>query len=631
MLNSSIIFLWLIVMFVAANISAFDCHDNNSLTEEQTLLGCGWWIRHSTSQMHYCRWEGISCNAAGNVTKIKLGWHVGGKLEALNFASLPNLESLDLRDCGLIGNIPHQVGMLSKLTNLVLTRNSLSGKLPQSLTNLTQLSWLDVSSNYLSGSIPLRINYKNLIYLNLGANNVVGLIPFSLGYLPHLQELQLDKNYFTGAIPSSFENLNLTRLDVSTNNLTGFIPSALGCMSNLLYLNLSNNNLSGTIPSCLCKLSQISAVDLSNNSLSGRRTCSRVFIHNTVTKKDHTTNNNKDLIVLCVAISVSVFVVVLLLGVILIRRYKSMRIKSTSEVQKNGDLFSIWNYDGTMAYEDLIGATNNFDMQNCIGTGGYGSVYAAALPGGKVVALKKLHQMKRQEPAFEKSFRNEAQVLSNIRHKNIIKLYGFCLHDRCMFLVYEYMERGSLFCVLRDEIGAVHLSWERRINIVKSIAHALSYMHHDCKPSIIHRDISSNNILLNSKLEGFVGDFGAARLLDQDLSNYHTAAAGTIGYMAPELAYTMVATEKCDVYSFGIVALETIMGRHPGELLSSLPSFKSAQDLMLNAVLDSRLSRPTDVLVERGIVLVLDMVLACLSFNPKSRPTMQHVSTEFLK
>ncbi|KAK1352419.1 Protein kinase domain-containing protein [Heracleum sosnowskyi] len=593
-------------MFVVANISAFNSHVNYSSTEEQTLLGCGWWIRHNTSHLHYCSWEGISCNVAGNVTEIKLSWHVGGELEALNFASLPNLESLDLRDCGLKGNIPSQVGMLSKLTNLVLTRNSLSGNVPQSLTNLTELRWLDVSSNYLSGSIPLKINYKNLRYLNLGANNFVGLIPSSLGYLPRLQILQLERNYFTGAIPSSFRNLNLTRLDLSMNKLTGFIPSALENMSNLLYLNLSHNDLSGTVPSCLCHLCQLSAIDLSNNSLSGRRTCFEVFIRNTVTEKnDSNTNSKKGLIVLCVAVSVSVFVVVLLLGIILIRQYKSKRIQSKSEALKNGDLLSIWNYDGTIAYKDLVEATNNFDIQNCIGTGGYGSVYAAALPGGKVVALKKLHQMEREEPAFEKSFRNEVQVLSSIRHKNIIKLYGFCLHDRCMFLVYEYMERGSLFCVLRDEIGAVHLSWERRVNIVKSIAHALSYMHHDCSPSIIHRDISSNNILLNSKLEGFVGDFGAARLLHRDSSNYYTAAAGTLGYMAPELAYTMVATERCDVYSFGVVALEIIM--------------------------DSRLPRPTDVLVERGIVLVLDLALACLTSNPKLRPTMQHVSMEFQK
>ncbi|GAY59663.1 hypothetical protein CUMW_196240 [Citrus unshiu] len=128
------------------------------------------------------------------------------------------------------------------------------------------------------------------------------------------------------------------------------------------------------------------------------------------------------------------------------------------------------------------------------------------------------------------------------------------------------MERGSLFCVLRDDDEAIELNWTRRVNIVKSVAHALSYLHHDCTPSIVHRDISSNNILLNSNLEAFVADFGTARLLDVNSSN-RTLQAGTYGYIALELAYTMVVTEKCDVYSFGVVALEVLMGTHPGELL----------------------------------------------------------------
>ncbi|KAL9429252.1 hypothetical protein AB3S75_031127 [Citrus x aurantiifolia] len=108
------------------------------------------------------------------------------------------------------------------------------------------------------------------------------------------------------------------------------------------------------------------------------------------------------------------------------------------------------------------------------------------------------------------------------------------------------MERGSLFCVLRNDDEAIELNWTRRANIVKSVAYALSYLHHDCTPSIVHRDISSNNILLNSNLEVFVADFGTARLLHVDSSN-RTLRAGTYGYIAPELAYTMVVTEKCDV------------------------------------------------------------------------------------
>jgi serine/threonine protein kinase len=199
---------------------------------------------------------------------------------------------------------------------------------------------------------------------------------------------------------------------------------------------------------------------------------------------------------------------------------------------RNGDVFSIWNYDGNVAYEDIINATEDFDIRYCIGTGGYGSVYKAQFPNGKVIALKKLHRLEAEEPAFDKSFRNEAKVLSEIRHRNIVKLYGFCLHKRCMFLVYEYMERGSLFCVLSNDIEAVELNWKKRVNIIKDIANALSYLHHDCVPTIVHRDITTSNILLNSELEASVSDFGIARSLNSDSSNF-TTLAGTYGYIAP--------------------------------------------------------------------------------------------------
>ncbi|XP_039166627.1 MDIS1-interacting receptor like kinase 2-like [Eucalyptus grandis] len=202
--------------------------------------------------------------------------------------------------------------------------------------------------------------------------------------------------------------------------------------------------------------------------------------------------------------------------------------------EKNGNFLSIWNYDGRIAYEDIIDATEDFDLRYCIGTGGYGSVYRARLPNGKVVALKKLHCPEAEDPSFDKSFRNEVKLLTEVRHRSIIKLHGFCLHKRCMFLVYEYMENGSLFCALRDDIEAVELDWSQRVDLVRDMAHALSYMHHECTRPIVHRDISSNNILLNSKMQAFVSDFGTARLLDHDSSSNFTAnIAGTYGYIAP--------------------------------------------------------------------------------------------------
>ncbi|XP_020240394.2 MDIS1-interacting receptor like kinase 2 [Cajanus cajan] len=299
-----------------------------------------------------------------------------------------------------------------------------------------------------------------------------------------------------------------------------------------------------------------------------------------------------------------------------------------NEERKNGDMLSIWNYDGKIAFEDIIKATDDFDIRYCIGTGAYGSVYKAQLPSGRVVALKKLHKTESENPSFYKSFSNEAKILTEIRHRNIIRLYGFCLHNKCMFLVYEYMERGSLFYNLFNEVEAQELNWSKRINIVKEIAYALAHMHHDCTPPIVHRDISSNNILLNMELQAFISDFGTARLLDCHSSN-QTLLAGTYGYVAPELASTLTVTTKCDVYSFGVVVLETMMGRHPAELISSLPE-PSIQNKKLKNILDSRIPLPFFRKDMQDIVLVVTLALACLCPHPKSRPSMQEIANELL-
>ncbi|KEH23426.1 tyrosine kinase family protein [Medicago truncatula] len=174
---------------------------------------------------------------------------------------------------------------------------------------------------------------------------------------------------------------------------------------------------------------------------------------------------------------------------------------------------------------------------------------------------------------------------------------------------------------------ATAFDWEKRVNVVKGVANALSYLHHDCSPPIVHRDISSKNVLLNLDYEAQVSDFGTAKFLKPGLLSW-TQFAGTFGYAAPELAQTMEVNEKCDVYSFGVLALEIIVGKHPGDLISLFLSQSTrlmANNMLLIDVLDQR---PQHVMkpVDEEVILIARLAFACLNQNPRSRPTMDQVS-----
>ncbi|TYG52379.1 hypothetical protein ES288_D09G023300v1 [Gossypium darwinii] len=599
-------------------------------------------------------------SALGQLTSLQSlslsGNQINGSIP-LEIGYLRNLTFLGLYNNRLVDSIPITLYQLTNLEILYLHNNQLQGSIPSCVGSLSKMQALALGSNLLKGPIPQEIcNLANLTLLYLSESKLTGSIPSCVGSLSKMLYLSLGSNLLKGPIPQEICNLaNLTFLDLSQNKLTGSIPSCIGSLSKMLDLSLGSNLLKGSIPKEIGKLFDLSNLNLSFNQLSGPipilsathlyivdagNGCEKIFpdpfegnsdlspymCPTPVTEK---ANSSRIPYYIKIFLPIAILFTFSILGCLLCSRFKLKNNHVSVQPTKNGDLCSIWDYDGKIAYEDIVAATEDFDFRYCIGVGGYGSVYKAKLPSGKVVALKKLHHLEAENPTFDKSFRNEIKFLSEIRHRNIVKLHGFCLHRRSMFLIYEYMEKGSLFCNLRDEVNAVEMDWTKRVEIIKGIAHALSYLHHDCCPPIVHRDISSNNVLLNSSFEAFVADFGTARMLDLD-SSYQTIIVGTCGYVAPELAYTMIVTEKCDVYSFGVVALEILMGKHPEEMLSWLSSPTSLVNMKLIDVLDNRLPLPTSQLVTQNLVHVATLAFACLNPQPKSRPTMKEVCEEFL-
>ncbi|KAI4347594.1 hypothetical protein L6164_008395 [Bauhinia variegata] len=574
--------------------------------------------------LSYNNLTGLVLPTLGNLTNLK---HLDLKRNHLQapfpIGNLKNLEYLDVSYNKLTGPILSNFASLSSLISLFLSYNQINGFIPQEIGNLKCLTDLYLSNNNLKGTVPSTLQkLTNLEYLDLSVNNLQGSIPLSLYDLTPLRILDLSLNQISGTLNPKIENLKcLSNINLSNNKIFGRIPSEIGNFSWSVRIDFSHNMLSGEIPSNLCNQSYLY---LSYNKFS-EKAVSEFNSFCGLNGSSSRTNSAKRSMEIFIPIT-SFFVI--LMAAWFVSPCVAKKKESEERRVKKGDVFSIWNYDGKIAYEDIIEATEDFDIKYCIGTGAYGSVYRAQLPSGKIIALKRLHQLESLEPSLDRHFQNEVKMLTSVRHRNIVKLYGFCLHNSCKFLVCEYMEKGSLLQVLSNAEEAKEMSWSKRVNIIKGIANALFYMHHDCASTILHRDISSSNILLNSELEAFVSDFGTARILDTNSSN-QTLLVGTIGYVAPELAYTLSVTEKCDIYSFGVVTLETIMGRHPGEFISSWQN-SCVQNLLLKDILDSRLPLPSFRKDAKDVLLVVTLALSCLHTDPRCRPSMKDVVKEFL-
>ncbi|CAN6449204.1 unnamed protein product [Victoria cruziana] len=538
---------------------------------------------------------------------------------------------------------------------------------PSSNTSTSPCRWFGITCEYPSRSYIITINLtyadiegtlasfdfsafsSTLTILHLGGNNLSGVIPDGIGSLFSLSSLDLSDNHLSGEIPSELGNLASLQvsLDLSENALSGPIPAQLQQLQMLESLNLSHNKLAGVVPSSLVQMISLTTIDLSYNELEGPLPNSKAFLKappSAFVGNSHLsgeasqglppcgplamTIGRKRIPLSAIIIPTTVVISILLMGIAIYGIYQKLSMSSSRmalscRANLGENLFSVWSYDGRMVYDDIINASENFDEKYCIGRGRHGSVYRIVLPTGQVVAVKKIEEQ--DGGVDEKSFINEVRSLTEIRHRNIVKLYGFCRHVSNTFLVYEYLENGSLSDLLKDDGKAGELQWDKRIRILQGLAEALSYMHHDRSIPIVHRDFTSNNVLLRSNFEGCISDFGTARLLRADSSNWSTVQ-GTYGYIAPEFCHTLWITEKCDVYSFGVVVLEVLMGEHPKELISTL-FIEKMLGLKLWEVLDGRILPPKDG-VANEVICVAALALMCIQLDPKCRPTMRFVANQ---
>ncbi|KAJ7956434.1 LRR receptor-like kinase family protein [Quillaja saponaria] len=449
-----------------------------------------------------------------------------------------------------------------------------------SVGSLQISGYVQLSRNRLMGEVPSEVgNMQSFSMLHLGVNKFHGKFPPEIGRMP-LVVLNLTENEFSGEIPMEIADIKcLQNLDFSYNNFSGTFPESLGNLAELSKFNISYNPLiSGVIPTTW----QFATFE-KGSYLGDPYLHLPQFIDNTDKfPKNPILNGNPRkptklaafLVFIALTLAFLIFGVLSVIVCLLVKSpvhapgYLLEKIKDRHDLASSSGSSSPWLSDTikvirldktAFTHTDILNATGNFSAERIVGKGGFGTVYRGVLPDGRQVAVKKLQS---EGIEGEREFRAEMEVLSGTGfgwpHPNLVTLYGWCLNGSEKILVYEYMEGGSLEDLVPDRI---RFTWRRRIKVAIDVAQALVYLHHECHPSIVHRDVKASNVLLDKDGKARVTDFGLARVVDAGDSHVSTVIAGTVGYVAPEYGQTWHATTKGDVYSFGVLAMELATGR----------------------------------------------------------------------
>ncbi|OVA09082.1 Protein kinase domain [Macleaya cordata] len=559
-----------------------------------TLLEIKWSFNHTRSFLSNwrpsdaspCNWTGITCNLHDN-----------------------RVSSINLPYMQLGGIISPSIGKLRRLQRLALHQNSLHGFIPTEISHCKELRALYLRANYFQGSIPPELgNLSHLTILDLSSNSLKGPIPSSIGHLKQLRFLNLSTNFFSGVIPSfgvlgTFrKNSFIGNLDLCGPQIQKQCQGSLGFPAVLPHADME----------FIQKLILVQPLLLA------------------VPKKRFSRYLNGVLIGAMSTLGLALVLLLCFLWICLLSK-KERAVKKYKEVNKQVELDAstkIVTFHGDLPYSssDIIEKLESLDEEDVLGSGGFGTVYKMVMNDFTTFAVKRID---RCHEGSDQTFERELEILASVKHINLVNLRGYCRLPSAKLLIYDYLALGSLDHFLHENAqGKRPLNWNARLRIALGSARGLAYLHHDCCPRIVHRDIKSSNILLDQNLEPHVSDFGLAQLLVDEDAHITTVVAGTFGYLAPEYLESGRATEKSDIYSFGVLLLELIAGKRPTDptfLKRGLNIVGWMNTLVRENQLEDIVDRGcTDVDLDT-VEAILIIAAKCTDANPDDRPSMNHV------